>query len=167
MKVKISICHKKTINNTMKDRILQIMNQEGMTSSNFAEEIGIQRAAMSHIFSGRNKPSLDVVKKILDRFTYINPDWLLNGKGDIRRDSNIPLNLPKQQDLFANPSYIPAEKKSRPEYRQENRDKKAEILPKKIENEQVRFNETPNKKVEKIMIFYSDKTYETFIAEKG
>ena len=49
----------------MKERILQIMNQAGLNHSKFAEVIGIQRAAMSHITSGRNNPSLDVVSKIL------------------------------------------------------------------------------------------------------
>ena len=45
----------------MKERIQQIMQREGLSPSRFAEEIGIQRSAMSHIISGRNNPSLDVV----------------------------------------------------------------------------------------------------------
>ena len=54
----------------MKDRILAVMEHEGLTPSKFAEAIGIQRSAMSHIISGRNNPSLDVLIKILERFTY-------------------------------------------------------------------------------------------------
>ena len=60
-----------------KDRIMLIMNQKQLLPSQFAEIIGIQRAAMSHITSGRNNPSLDVLKKILERFPHISPDWLL------------------------------------------------------------------------------------------
>ena len=55
----------------MRDRILKIMEREGLTPSKFAESIGIQRSAMSHIISGRNNPSLDVLLKILERFTYV------------------------------------------------------------------------------------------------
>jgi transcriptional regulator with XRE-family HTH domain len=47
----------------MRDRILKIMEREGLTPSKFAESIGIQRSAMSHIISGRNNPSLDVLLK--------------------------------------------------------------------------------------------------------
>ena len=58
----------------MRDRILKIMEREGLTPSKFAESIGIQRSAMSHIISGRNNPSLDVLLKILERFTYVDSD---------------------------------------------------------------------------------------------
>ena len=67
----------------MRDRILKIMEREGLTPSKFAESIGIQRSAMSHIISGRNNPSLDVLLKILERFTYVDSDWLLFGKGEM------------------------------------------------------------------------------------
>ena len=68
-----------------KDRIMLIMNQKQLLPSQFAEIIGIQRAAMSHITSGRNNPSLDVLKKILERFPHISPDWLLFGTGPMNR----------------------------------------------------------------------------------
>jgi transcriptional regulator with XRE-family HTH domain len=146
----------------MKERILQIMKQEGLTSSGFAEEIGIQRAAMSHITSGRNNPSLDVYRKILERFTYINPDWLLSGNGNMHRESSRQAGLPKQPDLFASPSDIPAEKKNIPEYRRENRDTKPLLTPEKPDNEIVISTKLAAKKEIKIVIFYSDNTYETF-----
>ena len=150
----------------MKERILQIMELERLTPSGFAEEIGIQRAAMSHITSGRNNPSLDVYTKILERFTDINPDWLLFGKGNMKRETKYTPSPVIQPDLFSNPSYIPSEKKNIPEYRKEIRDKKPSILPKREENETVKFTDTSVKKVEKIMIFYSDSTHEFFNPEK-
>ena len=149
----------------MKERILQIMRLEELNSSAFAEKIGIQRAAMSHITSGRNNPSLDVCTKILERFTYINPDWLLFGAGNMKRDTK-QVSQAIQPDLFANPSYIQPEKKIIPEYRREIKDKKAVNPPKITKNETVTYTEAPVKKVVKIMIFYSDNTYETFNPEK-
>ena len=148
----------------MKERILQIMNQAGLNHSKFAEVIGIQRAAMSHITSGRNNPSMDVVGKILEHFNYINPDWLIFGTGNMKRENHQ--NIPKQADLFAIPSYIPPENKNISEYRQEIKDKRPQIPPKNIENEGFTLKETSVRKVVKIILFYSDTTFDTFSPEK-
>ncbi|MDR2918278.1 MAG: helix-turn-helix domain-containing protein [Tannerella sp.] len=159
----------------MKDRIIQIMNAEGLTPSRFAEEIGIQRAAMSHITSGRNNPSLDVVTRILERFPSINPNWLLFGTGDMKANSvkddstlftsgSQPLvNTP---DLFANPSNIRPQIEKKTEYRTDSLDKRTSIPPKSTEKEVLIIKESPIRKIEKIMIFYSDNTYEIFNPEK-
>lgn len=71
------------------ERIRQVMQEYGYTPSVFADEIGVQRPAISHIMSGRNRASLDVVIKILKAFTQINSHWLLTGEGQM-----------KQLDLF-------------------------------------------------------------------
>jgi len=65
---------------------------KNISASKFADEIGVQRSSISHILSGRNNPSLDVVQKILKRFPDINPEWLLAGKG--------PMIKEKVPDLF-------------------------------------------------------------------
>ena len=77
-------------------RITQIMEREGLTPSKFAEAIGIQRSAMSHILNGRNNVSLDVLIKILDRFTYVDSDWLLFGKGEMVREGKLLLNIARK-----------------------------------------------------------------------
>ena len=150
----------------MKERIMQIMNMEKMNAAKFAEEIGIHRAGVSHILSGRNNPSLDVYMKILERFPSINPDWLLFGSGNMKRERASTGSPPKQMDLFSSPAYIPAEKKIISENRQEIRDKKPLSPPKNPELEVVALQEAPIKKVLKIMIFYTDSTYEIFNPEK-
>ena len=77
------------------------MEQEKMTQAQFAAAIGIQRAAMSHIISGRNNPSLDVMQKILSCFPAVNPDWLLLGKGEMFRDhAAFPDSLLKKTKLL-------------------------------------------------------------------
>lgn len=63
----------------MVNRILAVMRMKNLTPSQFADEIGIQRSGMSHIISGRNKPSLEFVMKILQRYPDIKPEWLLTG----------------------------------------------------------------------------------------
>lgn len=68
-----------------KTRIEKLMQHEGMTSGQFAQEIGIQNSTLSHILNNRNNPSLDVMKKILNRFPLINSDWLILGQGAMFR----------------------------------------------------------------------------------
>ncbi len=67
----------------MIDRIRQIMDMENLSPSQFADEIEIQRSSLSHVLSGRNKPSLDFVMKIKKCFTDVSLDWLLFGEGEM------------------------------------------------------------------------------------
>lgn len=65
----------------MKDRIKKVIDHEQLTSSKFADIINVQRSSISHILSGRNNPSLEVVQKILTSFSTLNSEWLLFGRG--------------------------------------------------------------------------------------
>ncbi len=71
-----------------KERIVKVMELESYTPTTFAAEIGIQSSTLSHILNGRNKPSLDVLKKVLNRFRTINSDWLILGVGSMYRNSS-------------------------------------------------------------------------------
>lgn len=75
----------------MKERIIKIMETENLTPSLFADKLNIGRAVISHILNGRNNPSLDVVVRILDTIDYIDAEWLLSGKGNMRKSDNIQL----------------------------------------------------------------------------
>lgn len=56
-----------------------------MSRTDFAAKLGISNAVLSHIASGRNKASLDFVIAILTKFPDISPDWLLLGRGEMKR----------------------------------------------------------------------------------
>lgn len=144
----------------MKERIIKIMECERMGQAQFASAIGIQRAAMSHIISGRNNPSLDVMTKILHRYPQINPDWLLLGKGEMLRD-NTPAMVPAD-NIAKNPPQIQVVPEGHQELPfQESR--------KELENSEKTWAvsvEKSSKTVSKIMVFYSDNTYDTFVPEK-
>ena len=137
----------------MKDRIIKFLTQENLTATKFADEIGVQRSSVSHILSGRNNPSFEFIHKILARYKYLNAEWLVMGNGNmIKKNDPIPQNsaatIPKinQLDLFQN---VP-KKPSSPESV-----KNAQDIP------------TPeisaSRKIDKILLFYSDKTFEEFI----
>jgi transcriptional regulator with XRE-family HTH domain len=59
------------------------MEKENLNPSSFSERIDISKSKLSHILSGRNKPSAEVLIHILDSFQDINPRWLLLGEGSI------------------------------------------------------------------------------------
>ncbi|MEJ2584382.1 MAG: helix-turn-helix transcriptional regulator [Robiginitalea sp.] len=64
-----------------RERLETILKYYDLSATAFAEEIGVQRSSISHLLSGRNKPSLDFVLKVVQRFPEVNLYWLLNGKG--------------------------------------------------------------------------------------
>ena len=69
----------------MRERLQEILDTENLTPSRFAELIGVQRSSVSHILSGRNRPGLDFLQKVLIHFEHISPDWLISGKGPYKR----------------------------------------------------------------------------------
>ena len=76
-------------NREFTNRLQKIIDFHDETASSFAEKIGVQRSSISHILSGRNKPSLDFVMKVLHTYPDVELYWLLNGKG------NFPKNIRK------------------------------------------------------------------------
>lgn len=62
-------------------RLVIIMDYFQLSASAFADRINVQRSSISHLLSGRNRPSLDFVMKVVKEFEEVELYWLLNGKG--------------------------------------------------------------------------------------
>lgn len=144
----------------MKDRIVKIMERERMGQAQFASAIGIQRAAMSHIISGRNNPSLDVMLKILHRYPQLNPDWLLFGKGEMLRSSDS--SVEQVEDQVKTPPQLHLMADDHVEVSQAALNTEREPLEKQMA---ISIEKT-SKTVSRIMVFYSDNTYDTFVPER-
>lgn len=116
---------------TIQDRLKMIIKMHNLTASSFADKIGVQRSSLSHIMAGRNKPSMDFIEKTLKSFPRVNANWLLTGKQEVVT-----------------------------EHEQLTRDDhdKTKLETKSIKPE-VKIAEQ-NRKIEKIIVFYSDGTYE-------
>lgn len=87
----------------MKERIEEILRHFNISSAQFADIIDVQRSSISHIMSGRNKPSFDFIHKILLKYPLINADWLITGRGNLLSTdihTKEPINSNKNQDLF-------------------------------------------------------------------
>jgi len=107
----------------IKDRVQKILKASGLSASEFSKKLNIQRSRLSHILSGRNKPTLEIIVRINKNFPKYTLDWLING---------IEPSLPDPVT-----------------YHDKN------ILDKKISNDS-------KKKINKIILFYDDETFETF-----
>lgn len=70
------------------ERIVELINWLQVNKNQFAMSIGVPQAILSHILSGRNKPSLDVIRKILLAYPQLNAEWLLLGKGEMFRTTH-------------------------------------------------------------------------------
>ncbi len=70
------------------DRIKELQQHFGYTNHEFAEQLGISPAALSHIYSGRNNPSMTILEAITSRFPDVNLNYLLKGKGELFEQTN-------------------------------------------------------------------------------
>jgi transcriptional regulator with XRE-family HTH domain len=74
----------------MTDRFKSLLEQLQLSPSEFADRIGVQRSSISHIISGRNKPSIDFLEKILNIFPEVDINWLITGKASSLKTSVNP-----------------------------------------------------------------------------
>ncbi len=146
----------------MVERIKKIIEKEGSNPSSFADTIGISRASMNHILNGRNNPSLDVIVKILSKYENISNEWLLFGKLPMYKGEKAYLQPTLFDEIAVNEPIEP----KKTEYRKEIEVKPEEIMPKPAQKEEITFKKNTTKKIERIMIFYSDNTFDSFSPDK-
>jgi transcriptional regulator with XRE-family HTH domain len=148
-------------------RLEIILDYYGLNASSFADKIGVQRSSMSHLLSGRNKPSLDFVLKILDVFPEVDLYWILIGKGSFPKrseESTVEKTSPISEmvnpiaptspnenlvagDLF---SEIPLREEIKPQVRN--------VAEAKNSN-----SNTQESEIEKIVFFYKNGTFKVYI----
>lgn len=146
----------------MKERIIAIMEKENLTPTRFADRLQINRGVISHILSGRNKPSLEVVTKILEEMPYINPEWLLKGTGNMVKNGIDQIERPVEPDLFRQPAINQKEDTVEAKERQEIKLKQPENSPQNTEYKAVETQKTEVRKISQIIIYYTDNTFEIF-----
>lgn len=138
----------------MIDRILEILKTKNLPPAQFADMIGVQRSSISHLISGRNKPSLEFIQKILKTFPDINTDWMLFGKGKmIENENSVDQSTHRSMDLFPN----------------DQMQQEKVFEPKKQESEKVqkkKWTDSEGKKIEKIVCFFKDNTFREYLPEQ-
>lgn len=114
-------------------RLEKILQYYDISASIFADKIKVQRSSISHLLSGRNKPSLEFVLKVIKTFPEVNLYWLLNGKGTFPTSTTDHSKAPSPiQKTVISKENMPAAQS------------------------------VTQKKIEKIIIFYSDGSFKSY-----
>jgi hypothetical protein len=110
------------ITNTINERVMTIMELKQLSRSNYASILETSLPVLTHISSGRNKPGLEFIQKVIEKFPDISPDWLLMGKGEMYRTKQVLPVLDKEIDQLSTiQSEIEIQKKSISQIEQYNR----------------------------------------------
>ncbi len=147
----------------MKDRIYQLMKQQGMSQKQFANELCVGEATLSSIFTGRTRPTTNIISNIHERFPEVSIPWLMFGEGDMYAGETVSEHLlttssdvndvPPAADLFSEmrsqepvstPTSVPP------------------TMP--LMRETIKYVDKPQRKITEIRVFFDDGTYETFSA---
>ena len=141
---------------------MKIITSEGLTPSILADEMDIQRSGISHILSGRNYPSFDFMQKLLTRFPKINAEWFILGQGSMYKSSGT--NIP---DLFSQPPHIEKIPESRTDTAKDQNQSSCESDKKLLSDPiaDISSSAATKKTIEKIVTFYSDKTFSVHLPE--
>lgn len=157
----------------MEDRIKKFMDYKGISPSELADTIGVQRSNVTHVLKGRNKPSFQFIEKMLQIYPELNPRWLLVGIGNMIEgqmkqktlfDQNYGLDIPKSE-VKVDPDAKPL-----PENISDNVKTERNFSEKKEEANQQNFEEkslttqnfTFEKPIERIIVFYNDQTFKVY-----
>ena len=123
-----------------RERIKSVQETLGLTARQFAAEIRVQPGTISNMMAGRNNPSLEVMKRIMERYPTLNPEWLIAGRGVMWRTEPG-----KDPGLFDAQAPDPQEKTTRTKTKEEPQ------IP-----------AAPLKQIARIVVYYTDNTYAEF-----
>ena len=147
----------------MKDRIKRIMEEQHMSQQVFADFIGLSPATLSSIFTGRTRPTLNVVEAIKNKLPSISTDWLLMGVGNmyVQSASEEPESISSSSveqmlDFDASSNDHPS-----PVFSQS-----VKSTPMNNSPSLVKIIDKEPRKVTEIRVYYDDQTYETFVPLK-
>ncbi|AUD02952.1 helix-turn-helix transcriptional regulator [Spirosoma pollinicola] len=164
---------------TINDKIKQILIDKNLTPSYFADEIGVQRSSISHILSGRNRPSFDIIQKIIRRFPELGYDWIMEedqqvnqtiptgygnrsiGRPTVDRSDRFGAGQPSSVSPY--PSQSPGIRSQRNEIPPVSMPIQAPVDLGAGTSESVGdTSSTTDKRVERILIFYTDGSFREY-----
>lgn len=124
-------------------RVKELLDYYELSAAGFADKIGVGRSSISHILSGRNKPSLEFITKILRAYPEVDLYWLMNGKGHFLKESD---------------EQPPTEETTRQVENTESSKQETSILKNNISQNP----SNTSKEIHKVIIFYKDGSFDAF-----
>ncbi|MBW2937973.1 helix-turn-helix domain-containing protein [Aureisphaera sp. CAU 1614] len=115
-------------------RLQNILDYYGLSATAFSEKIDFNRSTISHLLSGRNKPSLEFIMKVLQEFPEVELYWLLNGKG------SFPSSPITEKEIVSS---------------------KEKDVPSKV-SENFKIEKVNDSSIERIVIFFKDGSFKSY-----
>ena len=148
----------------MHERLKQFLTMENLSPARFAEELGIQRSGISHLLSGRNKPSFEFLQRMMNAYPDVNYEWLILGKGrPFKSDRPIP-EIPAEPPFFTEPDDFDVAENDAivSDYQSFDTEIPASQLAENRVNTVPTDSPRPetDKKIARIIVFFNDGTYE-------
>jgi len=138
------------------ERLKLMISRLGITQSEFADKMGIQRSSISHLLSGRNKPGFSFFEKLLETFPEINIEWFVSEKGDM-----LKTKLKKHDELDFDSSGDSLENQD--VGIEENSVADIELSGQNNVDKLLKKNDEKKPEIEKILIIYDNKTFEEIL----
>jgi transcriptional regulator with XRE-family HTH domain len=166
----------------MEDRIKKFMEYKGISPSELADSIGVQRSNVTHVLKARNKPSFQFIEKMLQVYPDLNAKWLVMGTGsmvdapaksktlfdELTESSNLPLSSAENRVE----NRINEEKSEKPEIIESATEQSKEnIIPPFVEKKAIQ-NElqdqffSSEKPIERLIVFFKDQTFKVYNPSK-
>ncbi|MEO8234531.1 MAG: helix-turn-helix transcriptional regulator [Flavobacterium sp.] len=150
-------------------RLEIILDYYSLSASGFADKVGVQRSSLSHLLSGRNKPSLDLILKIIENFPEVDLYWILNGKGNFpKSEIKIETNFQTTPPILKNNTEDYKTEDLPNLFSDENQAQKNPVF----ENIKNNFSNTGNmlstknvSEIERIVIFYKNGSFKNYLPE--
>ncbi len=153
------------------EKIREFIIYKDLQPSKLADELGISRPMMSHVLSGRNKPNIEIVMKILSKYPDLNPEWLNGNAPNMFREGASQesyLQENRQENKYITPTIQPNSTQNlfnNQNNQQEIEEEKTEKIRFQENNEvqQKKSKKSEGKTIEKIIVFYTDKSFDTYL----
>lgn len=168
----------------MKERIKEVMESQHMTQQVFAQFIEMSPASLSSIFTGRTRPTINIVEAIKRKIPNLNTDWLMFGIGEMYAATTLPSEgispdasegsellldfsdegHPSEQHPSADPSLAAAAHLGAPSHHHPAAYPHQPV--REVIKEEIKVVEKPQRKITEIRIYFDDLTFETFVPDK-
>ena len=153
------------------EKIREFIIYKDLQPSKLADELGISRPMMSHVLSGRNKPNIEIVMKILSKYPDLNPEWLNGNAPNMFREGASQESY-LQENRYETKTITPTIQPNSTQNLFNNQNNQQEIEEEKTEKikfqesneiQQKKSKKSEGKTIEKIIVFYTDKSFDTYL----
>lgn len=149
------------------EQIRYLMEHYDLSATHLADKLGIQRSTISHLLSGRNNPSIDLLRRIISNFPDINEAWLLSGHGSpLKQDiKSFKDNVMKDSTQDSSNTNVNKEG-NRGNYTSVNETTIDQTKSTDVNSSMLKETDVNNAEIEQILVFYTDGTFKYFRPRK-